>query len=164
MQLTRRIYEGIVGSEKSLNPVPITRVSWKTRDVVPPVNPLFKEDDLRAMLANKKNSPADRIRSAMRLAWIERIASRTPIVLSALHVNAISILHLPAESFVEYQLRAQRMQPRRFVATAAYGDGGPWYIPVKEAWPQGGYEVSVANCSDAADEILTSGIRELLAV
>jgi hypothetical protein len=48
------------------------------------------------------------------------------------------------------------------VATAAYGDGGPWYIPVKEAYPQGGYEVSVANCSDAVDDILSSGIRKLL--
>jgi hypothetical protein len=54
------------------------------------------------------------------------------------------------------------MQPDRFIATAAYGDGGPWYIPVKEAYPQGGYEVSVANCSDAADGIITEGLRKLL--
>jgi hypothetical protein len=71
-------------------------------------------------------------------------------------------LHLPAESFVEYQLRAQTLAPDRFVATAAYGDGGPWYVPVKEAYPQGGYEVSVANCAPAVDDILTQGLRELL--
>ena len=35
-------------------------------------------------------------------------------------------------------------------------------IPVKEEYPKGGYEVSVANCSDAVDDILTRGIRELL--
>lgn len=162
--LTRRIYDGIVASEKSLKPASISRVSWKTHDIVPPVNPLFKEDELRAQLADKKGVPANRIRPAMRLAWLQRIADRTPIVLSALHVNAISMLHLPAESFLEYQLRAQQTQPRRFVVTAAYGDGGPWYIPVKEAWPQGGYEVSVANCSEAVDGILTRGIRELLTV
>ena len=71
-------------------------------------------------------------------------------------------MHLPAECFVEYQLRAQQTVTSRFVATAAYGDGGPWYIPVKEAYPQGGYEVSVANCSDEVDNILTSGIKALL--
>ncbi|MBM3889921.1 MAG: hypothetical protein FJ388_12465, partial [Verrucomicrobia bacterium] len=60
-------------------------------------------------------------------------------------------------------LRAQQMQPRRFVATAAYGDGGPWYIPVKQEYPKGGYEVSVANCSEAVDDILTRGMRDVLA-
>jgi hypothetical protein len=99
----------------------------------------------------------------MRLAWMQRIARRTPIVLSALRVNAIALLHLPGESFVEYQLRAQRANPRLFVATAAYGDGGPWYIPVKEEHPKGGYEVSVANCAPTVDDLLTRGMRELLA-
>jgi hypothetical protein len=93
---------------------------------------------------------------------MDRVARGTPIVLSALHLDEIALLHLPAESFLEYQLRAQQFAAGKFVATAAYGDGGPWYIPVKEAYPQGGYEVSVANCSDAVDDILTRGIGELL--
>lgn len=159
--LTQRIYEGIVASEKSLTPVPLSQVSWKTHEIVPEVNPAFTEEEQQAMLANPKNVPANRIRPAMRIAWIQRIAARTPIVLSALHLNETTLLHLPAECFVEYQLRAQQLQPARFVATAAYGDGGPWYIPVKEAYPQGGYEVSVANCSDGVDDILTRGLREL---
>lgn len=50
------------------------------------------------------------------------------------------------------------------MATAAYGDGGPWYIPVKEEFPKGGYEVSVANCSVEMDDQLSDGIREILKV
>ncbi len=161
-QLTQRVYDGIVTSEKSLAPTPIGSVSWKTHEIVPAVNPVFTEEDQRAMLTNAKNVPANRIRPAMRVAWIQRIAARTPIVLSALHIGDVSLLHLPAECFVEYQLRAQRLAPSRFVATAAYGDGGPWYIPVKEEYPKGGYEVSVANCADSVDDILSRGIRELL--
>ena len=114
------------------------------------------------MVANPKNVAANRIRPAMTLGWMQRLANRTPIVLSALHVDGIALLHLPAECFVEYQLRAQGLAPGRFIATAAYGDGGPWYIPVKEEYPNGGYEVSVANCSDEMDGILTRGMRELL--
>jgi hypothetical protein len=49
------------------------------------------------------------------------------------------------------------------VATAAYGDGGPWYIPIKEEYPNGGYEVSVANAADTMDAMLTNGTRDLLA-
>jgi hypothetical protein len=74
----------------------------------------------------------------------------------------VTMMHLPAESFVEYQLRAQQMASSRFLATAAYGDGGPWYIPVKEEYPKGGYEVSVANAADSVDALLTAGMRDLI--
>jgi hypothetical protein len=156
------MYDGIALSEQGLKPAPISNVTWKTHEILPPTNPVFVPDKLREMLANKKNVPANRIRPAMVLGWMQRVENRTPIVLSALEMDGISILHLPAECFVEYQLRAQQLQPGRFVATAAYGDGGPWYIPVKEAYPQGGYEVGVANCSDQVDGILTEGLRKLL--
>ncbi len=162
VQLTQRIYNGISAAEKSLQRVAINRATWTTHEILPPTNPVFDPSKLREMLANKKNAAANRIRPAMTLGWIDRLEKRTPIVLSALHIGNVSLLHLPAECFVEYQLRAQQLASNRFVATAAYGDGGPWYIPTKDAYPQGGYEVSVANCSDAVDDILTSGIRSLL--
>ena len=162
VQLTQRIYDGIVAAEKELKPAPIGQPVWRTCEILPPVNPVFVADKLREMVANKKNVPANRIRPAMELGWMQRVADRTPIVLSALEFDGLTMLHLPAECFVEYQLRAQHLAPSRFIAAAAYGDGGPWYIPVKEAYPQGGYEVGVANCSDAVDDILTKGLRELL--
>jgi hypothetical protein len=83
-------------------------------------------------------------------------------VLSTLNINDVSLLHLPGESFIEYQLRAQELAAGRFVAAAAYGDGGPWYVPTKEAFPQGGYEVSVAFCSPEVDDVLTAGMRRIL--
>jgi hypothetical protein len=162
VQLTDRIHAGIVAAENSLRSAPIGDVSWTTHEILPPTNPVWDPDKLREMLQNKHNPPANRIRPAMVLGWMQRTADGIPIVLSALHVDDVTLLHLPAESFLEYQLRAQQLAPGRFVATAAYGDGGPWYIPVKEAYPQGGYEVSVANCADAIDDILTRGIREVL--
>ena len=162
VELTQRIYEGITASEKNLKPEPITGISWKTHELLASVNPLFTIESETTLLENKKNQPANRIRPAMRLAWMDRVKAKTPIILSALHINKTSLLHLPAESFLEYQLKAQKLQPDRFVATAAYGDGGPWYIPVKEAYPQGGYEVSVANCADTIDEQMTEGMKKIL--
>ena len=162
VELTQRIYEGITASEKNLKPEPITGISWKTHELLASVNPLFTIESETTLLENKKNQPANRIRPAMRLAWMDRVKAKTPIILSALHINKTSLLHLPAESFLEYQLKAQKLQPDRFVATAAYGDGGPWYIPVKEAYPQGGYEVSVANCADTIDAQMTEGMKKIL--
>jgi hypothetical protein len=157
------MHRGIVDSEKQLSPEALTRASWHTHEIIPEVNPVFTEAKETAMLTNPKNVPANRIRPAMRITWMHRLEARVPIVLSALHLNGATMLHLPAECFIEYQLRAQAAAPSRFVATAAYGDGGPWYIPIKEEYPNGGYEVSVANAADTMDAMLTNGTRDLLA-
>jgi hypothetical protein len=45
---------------------------------------------------------------------------------------------------------------------AAYGDGGPWYIPTKDEYPAGGYEVSVSYCDPSVDGLLTAAMKELL--
>lgn len=161
--LTERLYQAIAASEQNLAPQPVQRVSWVTKPILPDANPAFTEQGELALLANAKNVAANRIRPAMRVSWIRRLTARTPIVLSALHIDDTTLLHLPAESFVEYQLRAQSLAPSRFIATAAYGDGGPWYIPTQEAFPQGGYEVSVANCAPSMDALMTGGMKELIA-
>lgn len=162
VQLTQRIYDGILASEKSLTRVPAARAAWKTHDILPEMNPAFPEAKQRAMLADKMNHLANRIRPAMCLALAERFARRAPVVLSALHLGDVTLLHLPAECFVEYQLRAQQIGGKRFVATAAYGDGGMWYVPVRPEYPKGGFELGVAFCAPSVDDTLTQGIRQLL--
>ncbi len=161
--LTQRILDGIVGSEKSLDPQPIESVAWETFDIQPPSDKRFDEEQLMAQISDKSQQIAGRNRPSYTVAWLRRATAKLPITLSSLHVNKISLLHLPAECFVEYQLRAQAVVPNRFVACAAYGDGGPWYIPTAEAYPQGGYAVSVAWCDPAIDDILTNGMQTLLA-
>ena len=162
VRLTGRIYDAMLAADEALERKPLRHVTWRTHDLLPTVNPLFDRDRLLAMVADSKNPAASRIRPAMQLAWMERIADKTPLPLSALHLDDTALLHLPAESFVEYQLRAQQIAAGKFVATAAYGDGGAWYIPTKVEYPKKGYEVSVANCSDGVDDLLTRGMRELL--
>lgn len=161
--LTQRVYDGIVRSEESLTPVAIERVAWKTAEFLPPPRDSLTVESLEKRIANKSSSVAGRSRPAFMLALLRRVAKEIPIVLSSLHVNDIRLLHLPGESFVQYQLRAQKLQPSRFVATAAYGDGGTWYIPVKEEYPNGGYEVSVAFCDPKIDSLMTGGMEEILA-
>ncbi len=162
VQLTDRIYAGIVGSEQQLTKQPIESVAWQTEHVLFTPRASLNETALMEQVLNKDAALANRIRPAMMLGWLHRCERKEPIVLSALHLNSTSLLHLPAESFVEYQLRAQAAAPQRFVATAAYGDGGPWYIPTAEAYPQGGYEVSVAFSEPTADATMTGGLTKLV--
>jgi hypothetical protein len=160
--LAKRIYDGIVGADRNLQREPIEKVSWKTYEFLPPIDPRWDEAKIMAQIEDKSESIVNRSRPAYTVSWIRRHAKKIPIVLSCLDVNDVSMMHLPAECFVEYQLNAQKMQPNRFLATAAYGDGGPWYIPTQQAYPEAGYEVSVAWCSSEVDDLLTGGIRKLL--
>ena len=127
VQLTQRMFDGIVASEAELKPQRIKSLAWETEDILPPLNPRFDEAQLMAAISNKKNRVVSRNRPSYTVAFIRRVKAGIPITLSSIHVNDISLLHLPAESFIEYQLRAQAVTPNRFVACAAYGDGGPWY-------------------------------------
>ena len=160
--LTERILEAIIGSEASMNKQPIESITWKTQNILPPLNPAFDESALMTEITNKSNRTVARNRPAYAVAFMRRIQRKIPLILSSLHVNAVSMLHLPAECFIEYQLRAQATASDRFVACAAYGDGGPWYIPTQNAYPQGGYAVSVAWCAPEMDAMLSSGIQSLL--
>jgi hypothetical protein len=159
--LTKRIYDGMIASEQSIQRQPVENAEWRTVEILPPARVSLNAEQLAAAISNKQNNVVGRNRPAYELAWLKRHEKKMPILLSSLRINDITMLHLPAESFIEYQLRAQEFSKDRFVATAAYGDGGPWYIPTKEAYPNGGYEVSVAFCEPAIDDELTAGIRTL---
>ena len=160
--LVARMLRGIVGSEAHLEPIPIEKLSWETEDILPMIHTRFDEEQTMAEISNPKNRVVARNRAAYTVAFIRRIAAKVPITLSSLHVNDISLLHLPAESFIEYQLRAQATAPDRFVACAAYGDGGPWYIPTADAFPEGGYATEVAWCAPGMDQMMSGGIAKLL--
>lgn len=162
IMLTQRMLDGMQRSLDSLQPQPIESCDWITREILPPPRSEFDHEQLLAQVADRNRSVVDRNRPAFILSWINRYRSGLPIVLAALHVNNIALLHLPSECYVEYQLRAQATQPEKFIACAAYGDGGPWYIPVREAYPQGGYSVGVAWCTPDIDTILSAGMASLL--
>jgi hypothetical protein len=164
IRLTSRIYQGMRESQSKFQPQPVGGVAWRTHELLPECNPLFKPEELREKVGNSAHVAANRIRPAMVLGWQKRLLEKVPIILSSLNIGGHSLLHLPAESFVGYQLRAQELAEGRFVATAAYGDGGPWYVPLKADYPKGGYEVGVANCADSIEASLVSGIRDLLRV
>jgi len=160
--LAKRIYDGIAAAGKNIKKKPLTDVAWRTVEMLPTARDLLIADELQARISNKSNSTVNRNRPSYMLSWLQRLEQKTPILLSALSLGDISLLHLPAESFIEYQLRAQTLAPNRFVATAAYGDGGPWYIPIAQEYANGGYEVSVAFSDSSIDATMTAGITKIL--
>jgi hypothetical protein len=160
--LVRRMYDAIVASEQKLERQPVTSVEWSAAPVLLTPDPKWNEAEILAQIADPKRKVVDRNRPAYVVSYLRRFRAGQPIIVSALHVNDVSLLHLPAECFVEYQLRAQQEAKGRFVACAAYGDGGPWYIPTAEQFPLGGYEVSMSWCGPTVDQELWGAATKAL--
>lgn len=116
---------------------------------------------MQAVLENPKAAASARIVAALRLVFVQ---SKAALDLSALHLGSgLCLLHLPGESFVEYQLHAQSLRPGAVVATASYADGITGYIPTEAAFAQGGYETTQAYAAPASEGRLRAAIARLLA-
>jgi hypothetical protein len=97
----------------------------------------------------------------MSLAFRQRM--NTPVTLSALHIGNISVLNLPGEAMIAFQLDAQKAAPDRFVAMAAYGDCGMGYICLKSAFAEGGYEPTATSLVPESEDAFRAAIGTLLA-
>lgn len=138
-------------------------VGWAVEPVTLPLAPDLDEAKLQDAL--KGNDPRFfLIGGPSRLAWLKRSKAGHRIEITCLRLGRARILHMPGELFVEYQLAAKAERPELFVAMAAYGDYGPWYIGTAKAYEEGGYETSspASNVSPGAEAELTRAVHKLL--
>jgi hypothetical protein len=141
---------------------PLDAVDWASAPVTFAPRSDLDLDRLKAIVTDPKQTLVNRNRSAMACGWMTRAASKRPVLISKLELAGTTVMHLPAETFVEYQLDAQGLRPGAVLATAAYGDGGPWYIPLKRSFAEGGYEPSVALVSEDTEPMYRRAIADLL--
>jgi hypothetical protein len=160
--LAKRVYRALKASEEKMHREAVSSCSWRYHPVVLPPRSDVMEALLLQDLQDETKSAAVRIRAAMKLVYRRRATPEFPIPLTALHLGEnLCLLHLPGECFVEYQLFAQEQRPTGFVCTAAYGDDGPWYIPLAKSYAEGGYEPG-ASFVDPAETILRAEIAKLV--
>ena len=66
----------------------------------------------------------------------ERLRIKPTVDITCYRLGPATILHLPGEAFVEYQLFAQSLRPDNFAAVAAYGELGTGYICTDKAFAE----------------------------
>jgi hypothetical protein len=139
--LAERLYQAMVAAGKNTQRYPLRSVELRTAPLfLPPRDEgKFTVSQMRQILADEKASRWQRISAAMGLSWRERVAAGRPIHVPCLDLNAGQALFLvlPAETFVGYQLAAQKLRPDSFVMVAGFGDGAPGYIPTDRCWKEG---------------------------
>ena len=138
---------------KTTYTAPLKKLELRTDPIVFGVRKesAFGRDENEKMIADAKAPVAKRNMAALNLSWLKR--EKVPIHLSCLDLGVASIVHLPGEPFVEYQLAAQQNRPDQFVCVAGYGDDGIGYIPTDKAFFEGGYEPTVALAPPSENKI-----------
>jgi hypothetical protein len=158
-----RIHAAMVESEKQTRRVPVQHIEWRVKNVLLTPDPEFTEERLMKVIANKTTTASLRISAAFRLSFARHCATGAAIPFTSLSFGGdVRLLHLPGESFIEYQLFAQQQSPGAFIATASYGDGGPGYIPLEKSFAEGGYEPTQACAVPESEKQMREVITELL--
>ena len=158
--LAGRIHDAMVASEANAKRIPLTHIAWRQIPVVLLPDPEFPEERMLKVMRNPAVTTSQRITAALRVGFIHR---REPIPFTALHLgDEVCLVHLPGESFVEYQLYAQAQRPGGFVATASYGDGITGYIPLERSFQEGGYEPTQAYAAPESETVMKQTLSQLL--
>jgi pimeloyl-ACP methyl ester carboxylesterase len=158
--LAERLADGMERAWESTQKHPINSkdVFWEVEEVA-----LLPKENLSEIEKQMKTEGYRFLTNNMiKLAWMKRANEGKRIGVSCLTLGPARILHLPGELFVEYQLAAKAERPDLFVAMAAYGDYGPFYIGPATAYGEGGYEITVSPVTPQAEPLLMGAIRKLL--
>ena len=148
------------------HPIKDADIHWRVKSVNLPVHESIQNKNENELLKiiNSDPEPRERKTAARQLAYLRRRKAGCFFEISCLQLGNIRVLHLPGEMFVEYQLAAQQMRPKKPVLTAAYGNCECGYVGTKKAYDEGGYETSEASrVAPESEEIILEAMRKLLA-
>lgn len=133
-------------------------LGWETENLFLPYQEKVKEIE-KTMFQMNSRLLANNLG---RLGWYKRRIAGKGIETACLRIHDARILFMPGELFVEYQLAAKKMAPDHFVAMAAYGDYGPFYIGTEEAYKEGGYEIESSPVTYESEKVILKNIETLL--
>ena len=164
-KLADRLYAAMAAAWKATRRVPLEQAEFRvatmqlgTRD-----GGSFTPDAMKKTLANPRASRWQRISAALGLSWRERVEAGRLVDLPCLEINrgAAEFLIMPAESFVGYQLAAQRLRPESFVVVAGFGEGAPGYIPTDQCWKDG-YDDVYCFVPKLTEKLMTAAMAQAL--
>lgn len=132
--LAGRIADAMADAWENTRRHPLTAIGFRSVPLrlTPRDDEGFTVEDLTRRLRTDER-PFGRCLAAMGLSWRERCERGQPIDLPVIDLGGALFALLPGESYVEYQLLAQKIRPDAFVVVAGYGECATGYIPTDQA-------------------------------
>ncbi len=137
--LADRLYRSMVEAWSKTRRLPLGQIAFRSAKLELEFHP---DPDLTAkalesILRDSERTVEDRILAAMGLASRQRVAGGQGIDLPVIDFGPAQVVLFPGESFVGYQLMAQKMRSDSFVLSIGYGECWPGYIPTEDAFRDG---------------------------
>jgi hypothetical protein len=135
--LAERLYRAMAAAWKSTERHPLRQARFRSvpLELEPRNTPGYTTDDLMKRLS-PDTAARDQCMAAMGLSWRNRVEAGRPLDVPAVDFGPAQLILLPGESYVEYQLLAQKLRPDSFVMVLGYGECAPGYIPIERAWQE----------------------------
>jgi hypothetical protein len=162
--LADRIYQAMTTAWKNTERRPLRQFDFRVTPLrlEPRDGPGFTVADLQKRLTSDSR-PFGQCLAALGLSWRKRADAGHKIDLPVLDLGSAVLLLLPGESYVEFQLLAQKLRPDDFVVTLGYGECAPGYVPIERA-----FEEHDGNLSDwcwvapGAEKAMTAALEAAL--
>jgi hypothetical protein len=159
-----RIYKGMLAAWKATKRQPLQQMTFRSTKVrlEPRDGPGFTVDDLTKRL-KEDPKPFGQCLAALGLSWRKIADAGHKIDVPVIDFGSAVLVLLPGESYIEYQLLAQKLRPDDFVLVMGYGECATGYVPTAKA-----VEENDGNLSDwcwvapGAEKALTAALESVL--
>ena len=162
--LADRLYQGMLAAWKATRRFPLDKIDYRLAELPLPARDGgdFTPAAMKRILADPRETRWRRISAALGLSWRQRVDAGQPVDVPCLDLGGrAQFLIMPAESFVGYQLAAQRLRPDSFVVVAGFGDGAGGYIPTDQCWKDG-YDDSYCWVPPMTEKLMTAAMARAL--
>lgn len=142
--LADRLYQAMQAAWKETKREPLQKVEFRSTQMrlEPRTGTGFTIEDLTKRLTSDAR-PFGQCLGALGLSWRKCADAGHKIDVPLLDLGPAQLVLMPGESYVEYQLLAQKMRPDSFVVVLGYGECATGYVP-----PERAFEEHDGNLSD----------------
>jgi hypothetical protein len=164
--LADRMYKGMKAAWEATRRLPLGPVTFRSIDyrLEPRTDTRFSLAELRRRLTGDPR-PFGQCLAALGLSWRKRTDAGARLDLPAIDFGEACLLLLPGESYVEYQLLAQKLRPGAFVLTLGYGECATGYVPTERAVKEkDGNLAEWCWVAPGAEKALSDAVRRALGV
>jgi hypothetical protein len=162
--LADRVYQAMKAAWKATERQPIKQVDFRVVSLrlEPRAGEGFTAEDLTKRLTGDAK-PFGQCLAALGLSWRKRADAGHKLDLPVVDFGAAQLVLLPGESYVEYQLLAQRLRPDSSVVAVGYGECATGYVPTEKAVEEGdGNLRDWCWVAPGAEKAMTKALEEAL--
>jgi len=130
------------------------RVDSKKEVLSIPLRRVAEEELMKAQqeMKSENTSEIDKVFANEVLEFNKNKVGSTDVEAQVLRIGSTTITGFPGDVFVEFGLRVKKESPFEYNVVSSHTNGRNGYIPIKEAFTQGGYEVRTTRSNKLAHE------------